>query len=97
MKNNQHIDYVFKTRFVNFKKEGFIMKVKYILEDLDCANCAAKMEEEISKLDGVNSVNVSFISTKMTLELADENADEILSKIEKIVKKIEPDVKLKKI
>lgn len=73
------------------------MKVKYILEDLDCANCAAKMEEEISKLDGVNSVNVSFISTKMTLELADENADEILSKIEKIVKKIEPDVKLKKI
>lgn len=73
------------------------MKVKYILEDLDCANCAAKMEEEISKLDGVNSVNVSFISTKVTLELAEENVDEILSKIEKIVKKIEPDVKLKKI
>lgn len=73
------------------------MKVKYILEDLDCANCAAKMEEEISKLDGVNSVNVSFISTKMTLELAEENVDEIFSKIEKIVKKIEPDVKLKKI
>ena len=72
------------------------MKVKYILEDLDCANCAAKMEEEISKIDGVNSVNVSFISTKMTLELAEENVDEILSKIEKIVKKIEPDVKLKK-
>lgn len=72
------------------------MKVKYILEDLDCANCAAKIEEEISKLDGVNSVNVSFISTKMTLELAEENVDEILSKIEKIVKKIEPDVKLKK-
>lgn len=71
------------------------MKVKYILEDLDCANCAAKMEEEISKLDGVNSVNVSFISTKMTLELAEENVDQILSKIEKIVKKIEPDVKLK--
>lgn len=72
------------------------MKVKYILEDLDCANCAAKIEEEISKLDGVNSVNVSFISTKMTLELAEENVDEILSKIEKIVKKIEPDVKLKR-
>ncbi len=73
------------------------MKVKYILEDLDCANCAAKMEEEISKLDGVNSVNVSFISTKMTLELAEENVDEILSKVEKIVKKIEPDVKLRKV
>lgn len=73
------------------------MKIKYILEDLDCANCAAKMEEEISKIDGVNNVNVSFISTKMTLELAEENTDEILSKIEKIVKKIEPDVKLKKI
>ncbi len=73
------------------------MKVKYILEDLDCANCAARMEEEISKLDGVNSVNVSFISTKMTLELAEENVDEILSKVEKIVKKIEPDVKLRKV
>lgn len=73
------------------------MKIKYILEDLDCANCAAKMEEEISKLDGVNSVNVSFISTKMTLELVEENVDEILKQIEKIVKKIEPDVKLKKV
>lgn len=73
------------------------MKVKYILEDLDCANCAAKIEDEISKLDGVNSVNVSFISTKMTLELVEKTADEVLSKIEKIVKKIEPDVKLRKI
>ena len=73
------------------------MKVKYVLEGLDCANCAAKMENEISKLEKVNSVSVSFMSARMTLELLEECAEETLNKIEKIVKKIEPDVELKKI
>lgn len=70
------------------------MKVKYILEDLDCANCAAKIENAVAKLDEVKEVTVSFMTTKMTLEVEDEA---ILEEVERVVKKIEPDVKLKKI
>ena len=44
------------------------MKKKYKIEGLDCANCAAKIEEAISKLDGVNSVRVSFLSEKVKIE-----------------------------
>ena len=47
------------------------MKKSFVLEDLDCANCARKMEEAISKIDGVASVNISFISQKMTIEADD--------------------------
>ena len=47
------------------------MKKKFKLEDLDCANCAAKMEEAIKKIEGVNDANVSFMTQKMTLA-ADE-------------------------
>ena len=73
------------------------MKVKYILEGLECANCAAKMENEISKLDGVNSASVSFMTTKMTLELVEEKFEEIINKVEKIIKKLEPEVELKRV
>ena len=73
------------------------MKVKYILEGLECANCAAKMENEISKLDGVNSASVSFMTTKMTLELVEEKFEEIIKQVEKIIKKLEPEVELKKV
>lgn len=73
------------------------MKIKYILEGLDCANCAAKMENEISKLKGINNVSISFMTTKMVLELVEENFEEILVNVEKIIKRIEPDVKVKRI
>lgn len=73
------------------------MKVKYILEGLDCANCAAKIEDAVSKIDGVNSASVSFMALKMTLEISEENSEEILENVQKIVKKLEPDVELKKL
>ena len=47
------------------------MKKKFKLQDLDCANCAAKMEEAIKKIEGVSDANVSFMTQKMTIE-ADE-------------------------
>lgn len=70
------------------------MKIKYILEGLDCANCAAKIENEVAKIEGVKDVSVSFMTTKMTLEVEDES---ILPDVEKLVKKIESEVKLKRI
>lgn len=74
---------------------GFIMKKSFVLEDLDCANCARKMEEAIAKIDGVASVNVSFISQKMTIEADDTVFDDIMKKVVKTIKKVEPDCKVK--
>lgn len=71
------------------------MKKSFVLEDLDCANCARKMEEAIAKIDGVASVNVSFISQKMTIEADDTVFDDIMKKVVKTIKKVEPDCKVK--
>ena len=67
-----------------------MMKKAFKLEDLDCANCAAKMERSVAKIDGVQSVNVSFIAQKMTIEADDERFEEII----RTCKKVEPDCKI---
>ena len=67
------------------------MKKHFKLRDLDCANCAAKMEEAIKKLDGVNSATVSFMTQKLTLDADDARFDEILQEAVKVCKKVEPD------
>ena len=70
------------------------MKKTYRLKDLDCANCAAKMENRIGKINGVTSASISFMTQRMTLE-ADESAfDEILKKAVKACKRIEPDTSI---
>lgn len=66
------------------------MKKTIKLQDLDCANCAAKIENAISKLDGVTNVKVNFMSQKMILEVQDDQFDTILEQSKKIAKKIEP-------
>ncbi|MBQ9777464.1 MAG: heavy-metal-associated domain-containing protein [Clostridia bacterium] len=70
------------------------MKKVFRLEDLDCAHCAAKMEEKIATLDGVISVQISFLSQKMTLEVEDGAFDAVLEKAVKICRKIEPDCRI---
>ncbi len=70
------------------------MKKVYKLEDLDCANCAAKMEEAIKKIDGVENASVSFMTQKLTIEADAEKLDEIMKKAVKACKKIEPDCKI---
>ena len=67
------------------------MKKVFELEDLDCANCAAKMEDAIRKLDGVQSVTISFMAQKMTLESEDANFDKVLKQVKKCIKRVEPD------
>ena len=67
------------------------MKKKFKLQDLDCANCAAKMEDAIRKLDGVNSATVSFMTQKLTLDADDARFGEILQQAAKVCKKVEPD------
>lgn len=70
------------------------MRKTFRLEELDCANCAAKMETAIRKLDGVTDASVSFIAQKLTLEADDEQFDEIIKQAAKICKRIEPDCRI---
>ena len=65
------------------------MKKTYKLIDLDCANCAAKMEAAIKKLPGVTDATVSFLTQKMTIEA--DNVDAIIKDVVKCIKKVEPD------
>ena len=73
------------------KDSSALVKKIYIIENLDCANCAAKMEDAIRKLDGVNSATVSFMTQKLTLDADDARFNEILQQAAKVCKKVEPD------
>ena len=64
------------------------------LVNLDCANCAQKMEDAIRKIDGVEEVSVSFMMQKVTLTADEEKFDEIKKKIKKVCCKVEPDCKI---
>lgn len=71
------------------------MKKVIRIENLDCANCAAKMEDAIRKIDGVQSANVSFMTQKLTLEIKDDCHDAVMQQLKKTCKKVEPDCILK--
>lgn len=70
------------------------MKKKFKLTDLDCANCAAKMEEAIKKIDGVLDANVSFMTQKMTIEADEETFDAVMDQVTAICAKVEPDCQI---
>ena len=70
------------------------MKKKFKLQDLDCANCAAKMEEAIKKLDGVHDASVSFMTQKMMVDAEDERFEEIMQQVAKVCAKVEPDCRI---
>ena len=67
------------------------MKKKFKLQDLDCAHCAAKMEEAIKKIEGVSDATVSFMTQKMTIEADDGRFDEIMKEVVSVCRKVEPD------
>ncbi|MBQ4159843.1 MAG: cation transporter [Clostridia bacterium] len=67
------------------------MKKTGKIENLCCAHCAAEIQEKIAKLDGVNEVNISFITQKFVLDADDTQIDAVLKQAKKIIKKVEPD------
>lgn len=67
------------------------MKKSIKLEDLDCANCAAKLENAVKDIDGVQRVTVSFMAQKMILEAPDDRFDDIMKQVVKTAKKVVPD------
>ena len=67
------------------------MKKKFKVE-VDCANCAAKIENAISKIEGVNAVSVNFLTQKMTLEADDASFDAVEKNVIALCKRMEPDM-----
>lgn len=70
------------------------MKKTFKLIDLDCANCAAKMEAAIKKIDGVTDATVSFMTQKMTIEGDDTRFEDLVRQAVKVCKKVEPDCEI---
>ena len=73
-------------------KDGINMKKALKLEGLDCANCAAKIERDVSKLNGVNKASVSLMTQRMIIEAEDSAMPAVIESAKKIVIKYEPDV-----
>ena len=67
------------------------MKKRFQLTDLDCANCARKMEDAIKKIDGVSDASVSFLTQKMTIDADEARFDDIMRQVVAVCKKVEPD------
>lgn len=64
----------------------------YKLKNLDCANCAAKMEHAISKIDGVSNARMNFMTQKLTIDAEDSRFTEIMDQVAAACKKVEPDM-----
>ena len=71
------------------------MKSKFKIEGLDCANCAAELENAIKKIEGITEVSISFMTERLVLEYNENMKDEIIKKMKKVIKKEEPDVTIK--
>lgn len=70
------------------------MKKVYSIKGIDCANCAAKIEDKINKMKNIEEVNLNFMMEKLSIEFkvsTDEDVEEIMDEVRKLVKKLEPD------
>ena len=67
------------------------MKKTFKLDELDCANCGAKMEDAIKKIEGVVSAKVNFMAQKLTIEASDDRFDAIMDEAQRVCHKFEPD------
>lgn len=70
------------------------MKKVFRLENLDCANCAAKMERAIQKIGGVNEANVSFMGQRLSIDADESRFEEIMDEVVRVCRKVEPDCKI---
>ena len=71
-----------------------MVKKVYKMEDLDCANCARKMQDAICKLEGVSSCDINFMMQKMTIDADDSKFDDIMKEVVTVCAKVEPDCKI---
>lgn len=67
------------------------MKYNFKIKGLDCANCAAELERAINKIDGVDNATISFMTEKLIIECDEISKRELIKKVEKVIKREEPD------
>lgn len=72
------------------------MTRNFRLQNLDCANCAAKMERKLNKLEGVNSAVVNFMTQKLTIDLDESREQEIMEQVEKAMRSVESGLVIKR-
>ncbi len=70
------------------------MRKVFKLDEIDCANCARKLEDAIKKVDGVQGASVNFMMQKLTLEAADDAFDDVLARVVKVAARVEPDCEI---
>ena len=73
------------------------MKSTYKIKGIDCANCAAQLENDIRKVEGVESISISFMAERMVIEYNEQSKEDVMKKVKKVIKKEEPDVVLEEI
>ena len=88
-----NLEYNAKQKSMLFERRN-VMKKVFKMEDLDCAHCAAKMEEGIKKIEGVTYASVSFMAQRLTGEADEDKFEEIIPQIVKVVKKVDSDCKV---
>ena len=67
------------------------MRKSFKLDEIDCANCALKLEDAIKKVDGVDDAKVNFLAQKLTLSAADDRFNAVLDDVIALVAEVEPD------
>ena len=70
------------------------MRKSFRLDEIDCANCARKLQDALARVEGVTSVSVNFMTQKMTLEAADDQFDAVLDRVIRLASRIEPDCEI---
>jgi len=73
------------------------MKNKFKIKGIDCANCAAELERQINKVEGVDNASISFMSERLVIECEDSIKQDVLEKVKKVIKKEEPDVTIEEV
>lgn len=73
------------------------MKYNFKIQGIDCANCALELERQISKIDGIDSATINFMAERLYIECSEENKKEIMKKVQKVIKKEEPDCEFEEI
>ena len=72
------------------------MQKRFSMETLDCANCAAKMEAAIRRIDGVDGAVVSFMAQKLTIEADESRFEEIMDQVAAACRRVDPDCTIRR-
>ncbi len=91
---DDHVELIIAQGYNHITEGEQTVKKTFRMEDLDCAHCAAKMEDGIRKLSGVEEVSVNFLAQKMIIEADEERFDDIMKQATRVVKKVDPNCRI---